>query len=126
MPPSTRSAGSVDPGVGDHRVDELARRVGRRLERGARDVRLRVELRQAADHAARVGAPARRIEAGERRHDHAAVAAGHARGERLDVGRVLDQPEVVAQPLHERARDRDRALEHVRGRPLAQAGRRRR
>ena len=37
----------------------------------------------------------------------------HARGQRLDVGRVVDDAEAVAQPLHGRAGHEDRSLERV-------------
>ena len=80
-----------------------------------------MEPGQAADHAARVGPPARRVQPGEGRDDDAAIAVRHARGERLHVGRRADQAEVVAQPLHERAGHGDGALEHVGRRPLAEA-----
>ena len=46
------------------------------------------------------------------KHDVAAVR--HGTGERLDLGRVVDDPEVVAQPLDERPRDRHGPLQRVR------------
>ncbi len=74
---------------------------------------------QPHDHAARVGAPVRGEQPGEGRYEvHAAVVLDSAR-ELLDVGGRADQPELVAQPLHGGARDRDRALEHVGGWPVA-------
>ena len=39
----------------------------------------------------------------------------HGTGKRLDLGGVVDDPELIAQPLDERARDGDRALQRVRG-----------
>ena len=50
----------------------------------------------------------------------AAVVVDRA-GQRLDLGRRADQRDVVAEPLHERAGDRDRALERVGRRLVADA-----
>ena len=49
---------------------------------------------------ARVVAPVGREQAGERRHEVHAAVVGHGARELLDLGRALDQAEVVAQPLH--------------------------
>ena len=48
-------------------------------------------------------------------------AVGHGTGERLDLGRVADDPQVVAQPLDERPGDRHGPLERVRGRRVRAA-----
>ena len=53
-------------GVGVHRVDDLARLPRRRLEHGAGEVALRDVAGQPGDHAARVAAPVRREQPGER------------------------------------------------------------
>ena len=63
---------------------------------------------------ARVAPPVRREQAREGRHEIAAAVVLDRQRERLDLGRAADQPDVVAEPLHERAGDRDRALERVR------------
>ena len=46
-------------------------------------------------------------------NDHAA-GVGHARRERSGLGRVVDDAEAVAQPLHRGAGDEDRAFHRVR------------
>ena len=67
--------------------------------------------------AARLGAPVRRAQAGQRGHDGDAARIGHRARERLDLGRLRDEAEPVAQPLHQRAGDERAALERVRRRP---------
>ena len=113
MPPSTLSDSSSTPESCVHRLHDLAALVGRRLQRRAGDVPGVDVAGQAGDHAARVGLPVRREQARERRHDVAAAVVVDRLGELLDLRRGLDHLEVVAQPLHERAGDRDRALEAV-------------
>ena len=67
-----------------------------------------------------------REEARECRHEHDVAAVGHGPGERLDLGRVADDAEVVAQPADQRARDGDGPFEGVRGRAGPEARRDRR
>ena len=67
------------------------------------------------DDAAGVRLPVRGEEPGERRHEVAAAVVLDRLGQLLDLGRGLDHLQVVAQPLHERPSDRDRALEAVDG-----------
>ena len=55
---------------------------------------------------------------GEGRHQHHPAAVGHARRQRLDLGRTLYQPEAVAQPLHHRAAHEHAALERIARRRL--------
>ncbi len=87
--------------------------VADRLEGGPRQVCLGVEPRQPDDDPAGVTAPVGREEAGEGGHEVDAAVVLDARRERLDLARVGDDPELVAQPLHGAARDGDRALERV-------------
>jgi len=76
-------------------------------------VALVCEAREADDHAARVVAPIRGEEPGERGNEgHAARIVDGSR-ELLDLGRVVDEAQVVPQPLDERASHGDRALERV-------------
>jgi len=49
--------------------------------------------------------------------------SGHGTGECLDLGRVVDDAEAVAEPADERPRDGDRTLERVGRGILAEAGR---
>ena len=71
------------------------------------------ETRQADDGPARTVIPMRRVEARERRHEVDAAVVRHRLRERLDVGALLNQPEVVAHPLHERTGHRHAPLERV-------------
>ena len=116
MPPSTFSARRSTPASRVHRLDDLARLPRGRLEHRAGEVALGDVAGEAGDHAARVAAPVRREQAGERGHEVAAAVVLDRARQRLDLGRRADQPELVAEPLHQRAGDRDRALERV-GRP---------
>ncbi len=63
------------------------------------------------------GIPVRRAEPGQGRHEVDAVVGVQRAGQLLGVGRVLDDPEPVAQPLDGGAGDEDRRLERVRGLP---------
>src|SRR5699024_4556975 len=68
---------------------------------------------EAHDRAARIRAPAGRVEAGEG-GDEVDVSGILDRGrELLDLRGVADEAQVVAQPVDERSRDGDRALERV-------------
>src|SRR5690606_15593679 len=111
--------GELDAGVLRHRVGDFARLVGGRLEGGAGDVALVDVASQADEHAARVALPVRREQAGEGGHDVHATGIIDGAGERLDVCRLLDDAEVVAQPLHQRAGDGDRAFQRVHCRLVA-------
>ncbi len=113
IPPSTFSVVSVEAGVGVHRVDHLAGLPAGRLEHSTRQVTLGDVRRQPDDHPARLASPVRREQAAERRHDVAAAVVVDRAGERLDLRRGGDQPELVAEPLHQRAGDRDRAFQRV-------------
>jgi hypothetical protein len=55
----------------------------------------------------------RRAEAGEGRHQHDLLRRVGLRRERAGLRRMGDDAEPVAQPLHRRARDEDRALERI-------------
>ena len=69
--------------------------------------------REAREHATRIGLPVRREQAGEGGNDVQATVVLDRAGKLLDLGCGLDHLEVVAQPLHERSGDRDRALQAV-------------
>ncbi len=66
-----------------------------------------------------VAAPVRREQPREGRHQVGAPVVGDRGGQGLHLGRGRDQAEVVAQPLHQRSGDGDRALERVDGRLVA-------
>ena len=92
---------------------EVVDLVGRRLERGAGDMPAGRVARQTGDDATGVASPVRREQPGEGRHEHDIAAVGHGPGERLDLGRVADDAEVVAQPADQGPGDRDRALQRI-------------
>ncbi len=68
---------------------------------------------QAGDHPARVRPPVRGEQAGERRYEVAPAVVLDLAGQLVDLRCAGDDAEVVAQPLDERAGDRDRALKRV-------------
>src|SRR5205823_9555838 len=76
---------------------------------------------QSGDDATRDGAPVRREQAGERRYEVAAAVVLDLGGQLVDLRRAGDDAEVVAQPLHQRAGDRDRSLQRVHRLVLADA-----
>lgn len=76
---------------------------------------------EAHEHAARVGTPVGSEQARECRHKvGAAVVLDRVRERLSDLGGGGDEPEVVPQPLDERAGDGDRALQSVDGRRVAE------
>jgi hypothetical protein len=101
------------PGVFGHGVEHVGDLEDHALEHGPRDVRARGAAREATEHAARLGPPPGRAEAGERGHEDDAAAVGHGDGEGLHLGRARDEAQPVAQPLHRRARHERTALERV-------------
>jgi hypothetical protein len=105
----------VDARIGVHRVSDLAALERSRLERCAPDVPGVDVAGEPREHAAGVRLPVRREQPGERRHDVAAAVVLDRLGEVLHLRGGPDHLEVIAQPLHERPRDRDRALEAVDG-----------
>ena len=121
MPPSTfssrmRTPESASAAASTSRVwNAVASRAARAM------CALVGEAREAQDRAARVRPPVGGEEPGERRHEDDPAVVVDGLGERLDLGRVPDDAEVVAQPLDERAGDRDRALEGVARGLLAEA-----
>ena len=116
MPPSTRSAASGTPSSRE-RVRQVARLERHRLERGTHDVRAAAVAREADQRGARVRIPPRRAESRERGDAVHAVGRGDARRDERTLVRVLDQAELVAQPLHHGARVEDAPLQRVRHAP---------
>ena len=80
---------------------------------GARQLGAAGATGEAGDDAAGVRVPLRAAEPGERGDEGHSTAVGDRRGERADVGRRVDDPEAVAQPLDGGARDEGRALQCV-------------
>jgi hypothetical protein len=106
----------ADPRVLLHGLDHVPGLVADGLQGGAGQVRPGVEPGQADDRAARVGPPVRREQPGEGRHEVGAAGVVDLRGQRLALRRRGDDAELVTQPLHGRARHRDRPLEREDGR----------
>jgi hypothetical protein len=96
-----------------HRVQDVARLVRGGLERGADEVLAARPAGEARDQPAGVGLPVRRAEPRERGHEVDAAVVVDGVCELSALGGVREQAEAVAQPLHRRARDEDRALERV-------------
>ncbi len=72
-----------------------------------------VEARQAHQRSTRVRPPVRREQPREGWDEVDAGAVGHLPGQFLALCRAGDDAEVVSQPLHRRAGDRDRAFQRV-------------
>ncbi len=70
---------------------------------------------EAVDGPARLGVPVGSAQAGEGRHHVHALGPVHAAGDGRGFGHVVDDAQVVAQPLHERAGHEHAALERVLG-----------
>ena len=71
---------------------------------------------QSHDGAPGVGAPVRGEQAGERGYEIDAAGVFDARRQSLDLLGAPDDPELVTEPLHGRARHGDRAFQRVNGR----------
>src|SRR5258706_10902282 len=112
-PTADAQPGERDAGVGGHRFDQLRALEGDGFERGARQVRPRGSPRDPDDGAARMRVPIGSAQPRKRGHEVHAARIGHARGQRLDVGRVRDEPQAIAQPLHRGPGDEYAALERV-------------
>ena len=68
------------------------------------------------------GAPVGREQPGERRDEVDAAVVVDLAGQRLGLGGVVDDAELVAQPLDRRAGHGDRALQRVDGRLRRRTG----
>ena len=98
------------PAVGFGRVDEVGAAVRDALEHRAHDLGAAGAAREPEQRAARAVVPLRRAEPERRGHEHDAAGVG-ARCARAscDSSADVDEPEVVAQPLHVGAgREHDR------------------
>ena len=111
--------GELDARIRSHRSDHVGGLVGHRLQRGPGEVATVGPARQPDEQAAGVRVPVRRPQSRECRDEVDALVAGwELRGEGLALGRVIDDAELVAHPLHARAGHEDRALEHIRVTPV--------
>ena len=71
--------------------------------------------RQAHHRAACIGLPVGRTQAGEGRHQHHAAGVGHALGQGLHIGAFVKGAQAIAQPLHHRTANENRAFQGIRG-----------
>ena len=116
-PPSTRSSGMCEPGVGLGGLQHGAGLERQRLERRADHVRAGRVQRQAEDRAARRRIPPRRVEALERGHDaHAGARVETVAATAAEDGRVGQDPELAGEPADGASGDGRGALEAVDGR----------
>ena len=115
MPPSTRSTfgGLRLRPVGAHRLAEIEGLVADAFQRGMREFGGAGVAGEAEQRAAHAGIPVGRAEADEGRHQIDALHGIGFVGERAGLGRLLDDAEPVAQPLHRGAGDEDRAFQRV-------------
>ena len=69
--------------------------------------------RHAGDHAARIVLPIGRVKTGKGRHKVHATIVFYRLCQHLHFGRASNQSEVVAQPLHQRTRNRNRPFQRI-------------
>ena len=68
---------------------------------------------QADHHPAGIAAPVGRKQAGERGYKIDTAVVLHGAGQRLDIARIVDQLQIIPEPLHQRAGNRDRPFQAV-------------
>ena len=83
------------------------------LERRTRDMRRRRPAADAADRTPGILVPPGSGQARERRNEVDPARVGNRGGKGLDLRRGADDPQAVAQPLHDRTPDEDASLEGV-------------
>ena len=71
--------------------------------------------RETRNDPASIAFPIRRVKSGERRHEVDSSIVFDRLGESFDVRALLNQAEVVTQPLHQGSRDRDAPFQRVVG-----------
>src|SRR6185312_7174041 len=99
--------------ISRHRLHYLAHLECGRLEHSPCDMRFVDIACQAGNYASRVILPVRCIQAGECRHKIYSPVVLDLTGQRLDVGAFFNQSKIVAEPLHQRARDCDAAFKRI-------------
>ena len=92
--------------------------VRHRLQRRARQFGLTARKRKPRDHPARFGPPVRCAKACQRGHDHHPAAIRDRARERLGILGQIDDPEGIAQPLHQAPGDKHRAFDGIGARAL--------
>src|SRR5437867_8488948 len=96
-----------------HCLDDLARLKRSCLQNRSREMALVRISCQSGNYAPRIMLPVRSVQPRKRRHEiHASIVLDGPR-KCFDFRARADQAEVVAQPLHQRARDRDAAFKCV-------------
>src|SRR6266508_588807 len=104
-----------DAGVRVHGIHHLAGLPCRGLQGRPGDVALGDVPGEPHDRAACVASPVRGEQPGEGRDEVDPAVVLHGLGQILHLGRCLDQPQVVPQPLHQSAGDGDGAFQAVHG-----------
>src|SRR6266542_3370551 len=104
-----------DAGVRVHGIHHLAGLPCRGLQGRPGDVALGDVPGEPHDRAACVASPVRGEQPGEGRDEVDPAVVLHGLGEILHLGRGLDQPQVIPQPLHEGTGDGDGPLKAVHG-----------
>ena len=100
MPPSTRSTALARVGiVRPHGLDEVARLVAHRFQRRAGELGPARAAREAVDGAASVRVPIGRAQAREGGHEIDRLLGVRAVGQRVRLGRLVDDAQLVPQPL---------------------------
>ncbi len=94
-----------------HGLEHVGRLQSDRFQRRARQMCARRAAREADDQSARSGIPIRRAQARERRHELNAARIRHRPRQRFDFGRVANDAEAIAQPLHDRTTDKYAAFQ---------------
>ena len=105
--------GQGHAGIEVHGLDDVMGLVRAGLQNGPGNMSPVGKARQADDDPAGVRAPVGGEQAGKGRHEIGAPVVRHATGQGLDLGRRLDDAQVVAQPLYQGPGDGDGALQAV-------------
>ena len=100
-----------------HSSEDVVHLEGDRLQRRSRDMRRGRPPGEADERAARIGIPVRSAQSGKRRDEVDVAAIGHAGRQLLDVRGGSNNPQSVAKPLKDRARDENASLQGYSVRP---------
>ena len=102
-----------DAGVRCHGAEDVVDLIANAVQRGADDVVLVAAPGEAHDGAAGVLVPVGRAEAGEGRHDIAAVGVLHLLSHILGVAGLFQQAQLIAEPLDGRTGHENRAFQRI-------------
>ena len=105
--------GNAEVRVGFHGLEHIHRLVSNGFHGGAGNVRRFRGPRNAKDGAPRIRVPVRRAQPGKGRHKTHPARVGHLRGQLLDFTGGFDNAQVIAQPLHHCACNKNAPLQGV-------------